>query len=549
MELYDVLKAGALRGGSGSGGGGFTPTQEQLDAMNSGIDSTKVAQITTNETNILSILNELIENISVNPDDYQQKSWGISSSTGKWSNATRWKSIFIPIDEKTKKIAIKANSLYNAAVALLKSMPTVDGSTPDYATGGNRVSIATGESAELVIANDCQYVWVLCAYNAENHIPESIVETREKQFETTVIPLSLHTMPENQGQLNLIKRCRQLTDVKWTPAVDLPRLMRVQRSYPYPDTESEWYNGVFKAGVEYTGVPYGRANDIRDYDYDYGYVGRFIGLDTFVTAISNPQSIVSKESQYSASDHEATIYGEVCSGLTCYALNVSYHATASIPDISGLNPVGKIIDEGVRIDTSTFKLGDVLNLQGDHTGVITDIIHDSEGKATFIEISEATVAGLADKNYKDGQSGGICRRKGWDIENFFEAWGNYTLFRYSNIANIPYTPSPYVNVGDEMDMYRVVHYPCMPYMGENFKYKSGYIPNTDIVISPDLGYNYLRVFKDDVEITSSPFTVTSETEKISVGFSEIGDYEAYLCTMNNGTDVTVSHKCHWKVVE
>lgn len=34
-------------------GSGFTPTAEQLAAMNSGIDSTKVAQISTNENNIL----------------------------------------------------------------------------------------------------------------------------------------------------------------------------------------------------------------------------------------------------------------------------------------------------------------------------------------------------------------------------------------------------------------------------------------------------------------------------------------------------------------
>lgn len=54
MELYDVLKAGALRGGSGGGGGGFTPTQEQLDAMNSGITEELVTQIGTNETNISS---------------------------------------------------------------------------------------------------------------------------------------------------------------------------------------------------------------------------------------------------------------------------------------------------------------------------------------------------------------------------------------------------------------------------------------------------------------------------------------------------------------
>ena len=41
------------------GGGGFTPTQTQLDAMNSGIDSTKVAQITTNETNISSVTDHI----------------------------------------------------------------------------------------------------------------------------------------------------------------------------------------------------------------------------------------------------------------------------------------------------------------------------------------------------------------------------------------------------------------------------------------------------------------------------------------------------------
>ena len=50
-KLYEELKAVALRGGAG-GGGGFTPTDAQLDAMNSGIDSEKVAQITINTSAI-----------------------------------------------------------------------------------------------------------------------------------------------------------------------------------------------------------------------------------------------------------------------------------------------------------------------------------------------------------------------------------------------------------------------------------------------------------------------------------------------------------------
>lgn len=39
---------------NGSGGGGFTPTESQLTAMNSGITAEDVAQIATNENNILS---------------------------------------------------------------------------------------------------------------------------------------------------------------------------------------------------------------------------------------------------------------------------------------------------------------------------------------------------------------------------------------------------------------------------------------------------------------------------------------------------------------
>ena len=47
MKYFDILYAKKI-----GGGGGFVPTQEQLDAMNSGIDSTKVAQIATNQENI-----------------------------------------------------------------------------------------------------------------------------------------------------------------------------------------------------------------------------------------------------------------------------------------------------------------------------------------------------------------------------------------------------------------------------------------------------------------------------------------------------------------
>ena len=50
MELYEILKASKMCGSDGGGGGGFTPTDAQLAAMNSGITAERLE---TDETNIL----------------------------------------------------------------------------------------------------------------------------------------------------------------------------------------------------------------------------------------------------------------------------------------------------------------------------------------------------------------------------------------------------------------------------------------------------------------------------------------------------------------
>ena len=51
--MFDAMFGAAIAGGGS--GGGFTPTEQQLTAMNSGITATDVEQITTNKTNISNI--------------------------------------------------------------------------------------------------------------------------------------------------------------------------------------------------------------------------------------------------------------------------------------------------------------------------------------------------------------------------------------------------------------------------------------------------------------------------------------------------------------
>lgn len=55
--MFDAMFGAAIAGGAQ--GGGFTPTDEQLIAMNSGITATDVQQIETNKTNI-SLLSEQV---------------------------------------------------------------------------------------------------------------------------------------------------------------------------------------------------------------------------------------------------------------------------------------------------------------------------------------------------------------------------------------------------------------------------------------------------------------------------------------------------------
>lgn len=51
--MFDAMFGAAIAGGGSSGG--FTPTETQLEAMNSGITSTDVEQINTNKNNISSL--------------------------------------------------------------------------------------------------------------------------------------------------------------------------------------------------------------------------------------------------------------------------------------------------------------------------------------------------------------------------------------------------------------------------------------------------------------------------------------------------------------
>lgn len=368
--------------------------------------------------------------------------------------------------------------------------------------------------------------------------------------------LGLHTKPENNGVLNVIKRCRQLTDITWTPAKDLPRSMMVTQSAPFTKPV-DVYEGVFKAGVTYKGLPYGNSvNYPIDgvsintlYGKPNGYIGINIDIDSFITSVVNENSLLCAKSQYSETPlHRSLVYSVVCSSLVCYAINVPFKETYQIPSISGMTEIGNIISDGVRMDiNSTLKLGDIINQRYHHVSIITDIVKNSNNEIEYIEISEATVIGNGNQDINGGPLGGVCRRLAFTVDDFFDRYAAYTLYRYRYIASVPYTKSVWVNVGDELPMNPIVNYPCMPYEGEGFKFNEGKTPSSKILINCN-DYSYLRVFKDGTETANSPYAVTAEDEELTIDYADPGNYTAYLCNMADGEDTAVTASCHWSVI-
>ena len=74
------------------------------------------------------------------------------------------------------------------------------------------------------------------------------------ELETAAQKLGLHLMPNSLGELNMVRRARQFTDIKWTPSANVKR-----RSYAEKDASGGstlGFQDTFLSGTEYKGIPY-----------------------------------------------------------------------------------------------------------------------------------------------------------------------------------------------------------------------------------------------------------------------------------------------------
>lgn len=373
--------------------------------------------------------------------------------------------------------------------------------------------------------------------------------------------LGLHATPNSLGELNAVRRARQLTDIKWTPCTNRHRGSTVDARVSTNDVRVKWFteklDDLFLANTEYKGVPYSRgdtrSSGMPTFGKPHGYVGFDVPLSAFATACRNPDTYFSTLSYYSGEGDTAafTPYGVTCDTLVCYALGFSqwYGAIVGFQTLENNGTIVIVCDAGtIASNFDKIHLGDILWEKGEHVSIITDFFRD-ENDTPCIEVAEATTRGIVTTDVVGGQYGGVSRRELFPLDQFNTRFSAAIVYRYINIDDVEYEQSPYVTLDGETPLFSsmMTRLPLMPYMGEGFAYVSGKIPNSSIVISSS-SYDYMAVYKDGTLFNT--FAVNGATS-ISVGFSAVGNYEAFLYdstdgTVPNATTKTIS--CHWSVV-
>lgn len=204
----------------------------------------------------------------------------------------------------------------------------------------------------------------------------------------------------SEGQINIVRRARQLVEIEWTPVYNLP----------------EWdREGTFWAGTTYAGVPYGQP-------VHGAYVGYGCAPGEFIKACDDGNSRMYK--QLSQFNKVSCIYSTDCSAFVSYCWDLKYRKTTrNISDVAEL--VGDQSVNGLEV-------GDCLDDIYNHVILVTGVVRNSAGEVTLVETMEETPALACRKIYGSGELS-LDKLVSEYLEN------GYKVYRYKNRDSVTYT--------------------------------------------------------------------------------------------------------------
>ena len=163
------------------------------------------------------------------------------------------------------------------------------------------------------------------------------------------------------GVRNLVKRARQITDIRWTPVGEI---------IGWKDREAN----LFHAGTAYSGIPYGQPHRSGS------YVPWETDFPEFLRQVRDPDSpMFSQRSVSQIQRNPSAFYSCECSAFVSWAWGLQQRETTLT-----LERFGSVLKGGWEI----LQVGDCLLREGKHCVLVTDMTLDASGAVTGIEISE-----------------------------------------------------------------------------------------------------------------------------------------------------------------
>lgn len=228
-----------------------------------------------------------------------------------------------------------------------------------------------------------------------------------------------HDKPAHKGIENAVKRAKQMTQFRWTPVKDMPAVetftgMDRVREY-HPKRLIPWFP---QQGMVYSSVLKTQK-----------FVGFNVSFETFVSALSDPDSVLYKYDVNGQGRKNANSwYGVVCSCFVSYVLDMKERwICRTWPGVKNVSFLG-------QPEVNDLQLLDIVLNTKRHIAIITDILRDENGNVQWIEVSESTLP--------------VCRATYFTPEEFRGAWygREFDIYRKSDLEGIRYFPSPFVKI-------------------------------------------------------------------------------------------------------
>ena len=225
-------------------------------------------------------------------------------------------------------------------------------------------------------------------------------------------PVATVIAPVSEGQKNIVKRARQLTEIQWTPLEDV----------------TQWGNyGTFKAETTYTGIPYGQPVNAN------GYIGYGVSIGTFASAVLDNTSKF--YTSYSSYNKIAPVYSTDCSGYVSYAWGLAKRKTTySLTEVAD-----KVGDQSIY----SLQVGDCLDKESSHIVLISKLTYDVNGTIIGVQTMEETAVITRVTDYGEGQKRSLASFQSYYLDNGF------AIYRNPSRDSVTYTPNPAVPLDGE----------------------------------------------------------------------------------------------------